>query len=332
MQNGDEPEELPEGATLTPAAVARRLGVAAATLRTWDRRYGLGPSEHTAGAHRRYTAADVARLSAMRALTLDGVAPAEAARLARDGATGRHLAVVPDPPGSAQRLPVPARGDVPDSTPVAVLRVTEPPTPTAVIDAALRGDSAAVRALLVPGDDLARWWAEMIVPSRAGIASRTVLARPGDEPDEVVVAAALAALRERFSKVPRHPSRRRVVLLCTPPGEPRPLELHVLAAALADHGLDARVVAGPAGQTRIGEIVTMTSPSAAVVMSERDEADLGIVESLSVQHPDLMQFVRVPDAAAGRVPLAHRVQRVRSFAGVLHEVVAVADGGSGATT
>ncbi|WP_418607771.1 MerR family transcriptional regulator [Georgenia sp. SUBG003] len=41
----------PGGAPLTVAAVAGRLGVAASTLRTWDRRYGLGPSAHEAGAH-----------------------------------------------------------------------------------------------------------------------------------------------------------------------------------------------------------------------------------------------------------------------------------------
>ncbi|MCI2238765.1 MerR family transcriptional regulator [Kineococcus sp. TRM81007] len=68
--------------TLTVAAVARRLGVAPATLRTWDRRYGLGPSEHTAGAHRRYSSTDLARLVVMRRLTLEGVAPAEAAAIA----------------------------------------------------------------------------------------------------------------------------------------------------------------------------------------------------------------------------------------------------------
>lgn len=324
MQNGDEPDALPEGATLTPAAVARRLGVAAATLRTWDRRYGLGPSEHTAGAHRRYTAADVARLTEMRSLTLDGVPPAEAARLARDGTNGRHLAVVPAPARSSEAQDAaPGRGEEPSAAPAVA------PSPTAVIDAALRGDSVAARALLAPGDDLSRWWSDLIVPARAGVAARTVLARPGDEPDEVIVAAALAALRDRFSKVPRHPSRRRVVLLFTPPGEPRPLELHVLAAALADRGLDARVVAGPAGQTRLGEIVTMTSPSAAVLMSERTDPDLGIVDALSAQHPDLMQFVMVPDVAAAQVPLDHRVQRVRSFAGVLHEVAAVAEGAPG---
>ena len=68
---------------LTVAAVARRLGVAPATLRTWDRRYGLGPSEHTAGAHRRYSGIDVSRLMIMRRLTLEGVPPSEAASIAR---------------------------------------------------------------------------------------------------------------------------------------------------------------------------------------------------------------------------------------------------------
>ncbi|MGI9135502.1 MAG: MerR family transcriptional regulator, partial [Candidatus Nanopelagicales bacterium] len=64
---------------LTVAAVARRLGIAPATLRTWDRRYGLGPSEHSAGAHRRYSQSDIARLDHMRRLVVSGVSPGEAA-------------------------------------------------------------------------------------------------------------------------------------------------------------------------------------------------------------------------------------------------------------
>ena len=56
------PRQVP---ALTVAAVARRLGVAPATLRTWDRRYGLGPSAHAAGSHRRYTADDVDRDQAL---------------------------------------------------------------------------------------------------------------------------------------------------------------------------------------------------------------------------------------------------------------------------
>jgi hypothetical protein len=38
-----------EEPALSVGAVARRLGVAPATLRTWARRYGVGPSGHTTG-------------------------------------------------------------------------------------------------------------------------------------------------------------------------------------------------------------------------------------------------------------------------------------------
>ena len=68
---------------LTVAAVARRLGVAPATLRTWDRRYGLGPSSHEAGEHRRYCAADLSKLMTMRRLISAGVMPADAAEQAK---------------------------------------------------------------------------------------------------------------------------------------------------------------------------------------------------------------------------------------------------------
>ena len=68
---------------LTVAAVARRIGVAPATLRTWDRRYGLGPSQHVEGEHRRYCPKDLAILTAMRKLITSGVSPAEAAQQAK---------------------------------------------------------------------------------------------------------------------------------------------------------------------------------------------------------------------------------------------------------
>ena len=67
---------------LTVAAVARRIGVAPATLRTWARRYGLGPSGHEAGEHRKYRPEDLAKLMMMRRLIVAGVSPAEAAEQA----------------------------------------------------------------------------------------------------------------------------------------------------------------------------------------------------------------------------------------------------------
>jgi len=68
--------------TLPVAAVARRLGVAPSTLRTWDRRYGIGPTGHTIGQHRRYASADIVRLEVMQRELLRGATPAEAARYA----------------------------------------------------------------------------------------------------------------------------------------------------------------------------------------------------------------------------------------------------------
>lgn len=63
----------------SPGAVARMLGISPTTLRTWDRRYGLGPSTRHEGKHRRYNEDDVARLKRMVELTESGVAPASAA-------------------------------------------------------------------------------------------------------------------------------------------------------------------------------------------------------------------------------------------------------------
>jgi DNA-binding transcriptional MerR regulator len=91
--------------TLKVAAVARRLGVAPATLRTWARRYGIGPPSHTAGEHRQYTAKDLARLVMMRRLTLEGVAPAEAARIALTTAVDDAARVGPAIGGAAASGP-----------------------------------------------------------------------------------------------------------------------------------------------------------------------------------------------------------------------------------
>ncbi|WP_371583339.1 MerR family transcriptional regulator [Streptomyces sp. NBC_01314] len=56
------------------------------TLRSWDRRYGIGPAVRTDGRHRRWTPQDVAVVETMCRLTSAGLAPAEAARAAREAA------------------------------------------------------------------------------------------------------------------------------------------------------------------------------------------------------------------------------------------------------
>lgn len=74
----------PDVETLTVGAAARRLGIAAPTLRSWERRYGLSPSRRSAGGHRRYSPEDVARLRSMLQLVNRGVPTAAAAEAVRD--------------------------------------------------------------------------------------------------------------------------------------------------------------------------------------------------------------------------------------------------------
>lgn len=295
----DEPAGPPTPA-LAVAAVARRLGVAPATLRTWDRRYGLGPSEHSAGAHRRYSAVDVERLLVMRRLTLDGVAPAESARIAL--ATDVSAA--------------PTQG-----------AAVGTPTPTAVVDAALAGDVDRCGRLLAlePAGDVVAWWTGLVEPALDALARRTVVDPPGVDAVATVQSGVLAALRERPAPGPG--SRRPVVLVLVAPREARPLVAHALAGALAAQGVDARIVGGPVGAHHAVELSAMTRARAVVTLGERADVDLEVVDRLAHDQPDLPQFVMVPDAAAHAVPLGRSVHRARSFTGLLHELLAVATAG-----
>ncbi len=62
-------------------AAAELSGVPAATLRAWERRYGVPVPRRTASAYRLYNADDVELVRRMRLLVEDGVSPAEAARV-----------------------------------------------------------------------------------------------------------------------------------------------------------------------------------------------------------------------------------------------------------
>ena len=66
----------------TVSSVADELGVSASTLRTWERRYGLGPERREAGSRRRYQPEDVERLRAMVNHMHAGLPAAEAAKRA----------------------------------------------------------------------------------------------------------------------------------------------------------------------------------------------------------------------------------------------------------
>ncbi|MFY0405643.1 MerR family transcriptional regulator [Solicola sp. PLA-1-18] len=101
-------------------AVSVRVGIATPTLRTWERRYGIGPSQRTEGGHRRYNDEDVSRVQLMGRLVTRGVPPQAAAR----------VALSLDPDGLASALVVPEQSDADD-------RLVADVAPTVAIEAIL---------------------------------------------------------------------------------------------------------------------------------------------------------------------------------------------------
>ena len=299
----------PEDASFTVAAVSRRLGVAPATLRTWDRRYGLGPSAHHAGAHRRYTTADLERLLHMRRLTLEGVAPGEAARLALAAPSG-----------------IPTEADIRDAYADALPATADP---AALAAAAGAFDHAAVRWQLarVHVRDTLAWWDELVAPALARLHAGIRLEQPGESATSTLTAAAFAELRSRTAlaedRIAQDPTA--AVLIVPLPDGPPDLAVHALAAALTAEGVTARLLSGG----RPEEIATLADGVAARLVllhvgpgkSETRRADALVAELVERSPGRAVYVLRESLDHVARPSLA--VHRVRSNVGALHEVLAL---------
>ncbi|MCW3839470.1 MerR family transcriptional regulator [Micromonospora yasonensis] len=264
---------------LSAGAVARRLGVAVTTLRTWHQRYGLGPSEHIPGQHRRYTPADLARLEIMRRLTADGVTPAEAARWAR------HVPAA-GPPDLGAALRRQLRLDVSDTTRrpeaggLAGTRdgggTTIPvgragPVARGLARAAMRLDSVAVGETIahaLAADGVVATWDGLLRPVLAGIGERHAATAGLIEVEHLMsrcVSEALTAVARA------HPTTGpgRILLACADE-EQHTLPLEALAAGLAEAGVGYRMLGARVPVAALVEAVARTGPAAVVLWSHTE--------------------------------------------------------------
>jgi DNA-binding transcriptional MerR regulator len=85
-------------------AVARMLDIPAATLRTWEDRYGLPAPERSRGGHRLYTRDQVDQLRFVKSQLAQGMAPADAHRLLAERLAGGPPSFDQPQPGSARLL------------------------------------------------------------------------------------------------------------------------------------------------------------------------------------------------------------------------------------
>jgi MerR family transcriptional regulator, light-induced transcriptional regulator len=250
---------------LSAGAVARRLGVAVTTLRTWHQRYGLGPSRHVAGQHRRYTAEDLARLEVMQRLTVEGVTPAEAARWAR-GAPDALLharAKVPEPErvtphgrtGGGSTIPVGRAG----------------PSARGLARAAVRLDSATMREMIeraIAVDGVVSTWDSVLRPVLVGIGERHAVTRRLVDVEHLFS----RTLSEVLGAVPRPSAAApaRILLACADE-EQHSLPLEALAAALAQAGVPCRLLGARVPPLALLESVSRTGPAVVTLWSHAAE-------------------------------------------------------------
>jgi DNA-binding transcriptional MerR regulator len=258
------PAPDPEEATLGVAAVARRLGVATGTLRTWDRRYGLGPSQHQAGARRRYTARDVARLDLMRRLMLEGVTPAEAARVAASSNVEGH------PPGVPAERPSsrPRRGARAGGGRVVPLREASPAA-RGLARAAMSLDGDACTAMLVASlrrRGVVPTWNEVLLPVLAGVGDRWRSTGSGVEVEHLLSECAEAALRSG-TRTHQSPQGVRPVVLAALEPESHRLPVVALSAALAERAVPVRMLGVRLPLKALADAVVRVGPVAVFLWS-----------------------------------------------------------------
>ena len=235
---------LPGTESLTVAAVARRLGVAPATLRTWDRRYGLGPSEHSSGEHRRYNGSDIARLTLMRKLVIAGVSPAEAAQraLAFDGE------VSPESLTNSITSDVAVREELVET----------------LIRAARAYDRNFIEELLrseLSARGITNTWNEVLVPLLIMIGDEWADSGTGIETEHLVSEIIKRLLQEANTSV-QNPANARPVLLACIGEEMHSLALYALGAVLSERKIATQFLGARTPIEAISAVVKRSAPPA----------------------------------------------------------------------
>ena len=231
---------------LTVAAVARRLGVAPATLRTWDRRYGLGPSAHESGEHRRYCPEDLARLTLMRRLITSGVSPCDAAEQAKNHKGKINLETIVADYVVREEL-------------VAALHKAAKALDKKFIEAALRKDLAQY--------GVQQSWSEVIVPLLFLVGNEWEASGTGVEVEHLLTEVLKGILREHVEDI-KKPVNAHPVLLASVGEEMHSLALHALAAALAERKIETYFLGARTPHEALCAMISRSAPPAVFLWAQ----------------------------------------------------------------
>ncbi|WP_308188542.1 MerR family transcriptional regulator [Nocardia spumae] len=225
-----------ESAGFPIGTVAERIGIPTATLRSWNQRYGIGPTGHRPGRHRLYTEADIAVLERMVLLVRAGASPARAA--------------------SSVRGPAPAEGDC-----------------SSLLAAVFALDSATASALLMSHlrtFGVVSTWNRLCRPTFAEIVRRQGSGEGCIDVEHLLSWCVTSALH-RVVPPPPASAVADIVLACTS-GEAHALPLEVLRAALAERGAPANMLGPDVPTHALADTLTRTSAPTTVVLWSHHES------------------------------------------------------------
>lgn len=269
-------------ADLTVAAVARRIGIAPATLRTWDRRYGLGPSVHMPGSHRRYTASDVARLELMRKLMLNGALPSEAARIAltqevepvtaQTDSTNSPLHVVTDESFNDNVIPL-------DSPKVVIRSLNRA---VAALDA---NGCDQIISQSIESHGVIWTWEKVLTPVLITLGEKWAQTGEGVEQEHLLSESITSQFRNVLGKV-TDPENSRPVLIACAPHELHTIPMFVIAAGLAEQNIACLILGARMPAEALASAAKKLGPSAIVVWSQsQGTADVSIWDAVEPMRP-----------------------------------------------
>ncbi|WP_304523588.1 MerR family transcriptional regulator [Aeromicrobium wangtongii] len=229
-------------------SVAARLGMSASTLRTWERRYDVGPSRRTSGGHRRYTEADIERVQLTQLLIARGAPAADAARVAHSLDDDGLAEAIDFEQGYAEREP---------GRPSEIVG--------ALLEAAMADDARRIGRLVgdaVRSMGVVRAWTEIISPTLVEIGREWSAGRFRLEAEHLASEAMIAELRAHTRRFEDPDPPAPTVILASAGNDEHTLPVFGLEAALAESGIQPLMLGARLPAESLASVAARVRPEA----------------------------------------------------------------------
>lgn len=291
---------IAEEVSISVASAAASVGLTPATLRTWDRRYGLSPSIRTQGGHRRYNGVDLIKLQLAARLVDTGVPPASAVGAVRgwsDTKCRKQLEALDRPATGAASAPSYHHDEVrqanagrPGGGRTLAMRAATTEQ-RGIARAAMSLDGERVREIMtsaIATRGTVTAWNELAAPTLIAIGERWAQTGENIEVEHV----ASLAFQQALDGVQRPVAGGRPVVLACAPGDPHGLPMLALRAALVESGVNVTMLGADLPGSALIKAVERLRPRAVVIWATMPHhADQSVLDDLPEQRPPAKVFV-----------------------------------------